>query len=450
MALREMMEMREMTPDSLNTMAAVRRGGMPPPTPQPQEMMPPAAPPQGMMPPSPSPAMAQGTGMPLAVPQPAPAMAMSPSGLAGIVPPPVMPKAPESNMVLEAVATLNERGNPAYAKLARAAEDRGMTLPSADSGLMRLAAEGGPVLYRREGGIAEGPSREEILAQMKLLAQNAGVGYDFAYGEPLSFSNNPYFGTYQDEGYNEGLLFKRGHGPGGFQQTTQKAFQKNYNDLLSQLSDVDKPAPEPKEFVDINDERYGGLNDPNLPSFDAAQQRNQYRLGTGFFEQPPGPTANTNRLLTQAYGEDSPILSEIMQGLQPRRNPNNAETARLAFANLPDQQLPPEVEAKSGGGLYELAAGGEFSGRVPGDGGGMQDNVRMPIKEGNKQVATLAVSPTEYVVDSHTMAALGNGNPDKGADYMDDVVKGIRTEAYGNTKQPKEINGLSTLKSMMG
>ena len=451
MALREMMEMKKMTPDSLNTMAAVRRGGMPPPTPQPQEMMPPAAPPQGMMPPSPSPAMAQGTGMPLAVPQPAPAMAMSPSGLAGIVPPPVMPKAPESNMVLEAVATLNERGNPAYAKLARAAEDRGMTLPSADSGLMRLAAEGGPVLYRRDSGpLNSGPSREEILAQMKLLAQNAGVGYDFAYGEPLSFSNNPYFGTYQDEGYNEGLLFKRGHGPGGFQQTTQKAFQKNYNDLLSQLSDVDKPAPEPKEFVDINDERYGGLNDPNLPSFDAAQQRNQYRLGTGFFEQPPGPTANTNRLLTQAYGEDSPILSEIMQGLQPRRNPNNAETARLAFANLPDQQLPPEVEAKSGGGLYELAAGGEFSGRVPGDGGGMQDNVRMPIKEGNKQVATLAVSPTEYVVDSHTMAALGNGNPDKGADYMDDVVKGIRTEAYGNTKQPKEINGLSTLKSMMG
>ena len=455
MALREMMEMKKMTPDSLNTMAAVRRGGMPPPTPQPQEMMPPAAPPQGMMPPSPSPAMAQGTGMPLAVPQPAPAMAMSPSGLAGIAPPPVMPKAPESNMVLEAVATLNKRGNPAYAKLARAAEDRGMTLPSADSGLMRLAAEGGPVLYRREGGIAEGPSREEILAQMKLLAQNAGVGYDIAYGEPLSFVNNPYFGNPDDEfDVGGGLMFERGAGPGGFRTINpgRKAFQRSYGELLGQLNDIDKPTvpTESKEFIDINDARYGSLQDPNLPSFDAAQQRNQYRLGTGFFEQPPGPTVNTNRLLTQAYGEDSPILSEIMQGLQPRRNPNDFETARLAYANLPDVQLPPEVEAKSGGGLYELAAGGEFAGRVPGDGGGMQDNVRMPIKEGNKQVATLAVSPTEYVVDSHTMAALGNGNPDKGADYMDDVVKGIRTEAYGNTKQPKEINGLSTLKSMMG
>ena len=108
------------------------------------------------------------------------------------------------------------------------------------------------------------------------------------------------------------------------------------------------------------------------------------------------------------------------------------------------------VTAAGGGGLYELAAGGEFSGRVPGNGGGMQDNVRMPIKEGANQVATLAVSPTEYVVDSHTMAALGNGNPDKGADHMDNVIKGIRRQAYGNDKQPNQIDGLRSLRSMMG
>ena len=116
----------------------------------------------------------------------------------------------------------------------------------------------------------------------------------------------------------------------------------------------------------------------------------------------------------------------------------------------PYGQTGGNVFAAQGGGLYELAAGGEFSGRVPGDGGGMQDNVRMPIKEGANQVATLAVSPTEYVVDSHTMAALGNGNPNKGADHMDNVVKGIRRQAYGNDKQPNQINGLRSLRSMMG
>ena len=100
------------------------------------------------------------------------------------------------------------------------------------------------------------------------------------------------------------------------------------------------------------------------------------------------------------------------------------------------------------GGLIELAQGGEFSGMVPGQGGGMDDNVFMPIKEGNKQVGTLAVSPTEYVVDSYTMAALGDGNPDEGAKVMDKTIKKIRKKAYGTTEQPNEIDGLAALKPM--
>ena len=100
------------------------------------------------------------------------------------------------------------------------------------------------------------------------------------------------------------------------------------------------------------------------------------------------------------------------------------------------------------GGLVQLAEGGEFSGMVPGDGGGMEDNVYMPIKEGPEQVGTLAVSPSEYVVDSYTMAALGNGNPAEGARVMDDTIKQVRKKAYGSTQQPNEINGLSALRPM--
>ena len=107
------------------------------------------------------------------------------------------------------------------------------------------------------------------------------------------------------------------------------------------------------------------------------------------------------------------------------------------------------ASAATGGGLMQLAAGGEFSGMVPGDGHGMEDNVYMPIKEGQEQVATLAVSPTEYVVDSYTMAALGNGNPVEGAERMDEVVKSIRKEAYGTDKQPNQIDGLAALEPMM-
>ncbi len=125
------------------------------------------------------------------------------------------------------------------------------------------------------------------------------------------------------------------------------------------------------------------------------------------------------------------------------------ENANLDIMRMMQAEEGGRLNRESGGGLMQLAAGGEFSGRVPGDGHGMEDNVFMPIKEGPEQVATLAVSPTEYVVDSHTMAALGNGNPDKGADVMDEVVKRVRQQAFGTRQQPNEINGLAALSPMI-
>ena len=118
---------------------------------------------------------------------------------------------------------------------------------------------------------------------------------------------------------------------------------------------------------------------------------------------------------------------------------------RMQFA--PQTTFAPTAVAAQGG-LIELAQGGEFSGMVPGQGGGMDDNVYMPIKEGPEQVGTLAVSPSEYVVDSYTMAALGNGNPTEGAKVMDKTIKQIRKKAYGDTQQPNEIDGLSALRPM--
>ena len=102
---------------------------------------------------------------------------------------------------------------------------------------------------------------------------------------------------------------------------------------------------------------------------------------------------------------------------------------------------------KEEGGIIDKAGGGYFSGLVPGQGHGMEDNVYMPIvqRERGRQVGTLAVSPKEYVVDAYTMSALGNGNPDAGAKVMDRAVKEIRKDAYGTTKQPNEIDGLRTL-----
>ena len=166
------------------------------------------------------------------------------------------------------------------------------------------------------------------------------------------------------------------------------------------------------------------------------------------------------------FGEEVPAKKEFE--IQKDRNENQPDPMQIALSGIQEFGVPAlenngikvdstfEEDIESGGlsrmaangGLIEMSRGGDFRGRVPGDGHGMEDNVFMPIQEGPKQVGTLAVSPKEYVVDAHTMSALGNGNADKGADVMDKVVENVRHQAYGTIKQPREINGLAALRPM--
>ena len=171
---------------------------------------------------------------------------------------------------------------------------------------------------------------------------------------------------------------------------------------------------------------------------DAEQAAEDQQLAQAGFSVSYPSGFGTQRVIRDSSGVVSnlsaaDILSRALGGGR------NQFVARTSFA-------PTALAAQ--GGLIQLAQGGEFSGMVPGDGGGMEDNVYMPIKEGPEQVGTLAVSPSEYVVDSYTMAALGNGNPAEGARVMDDTIKQVRKQAYGSTQQPNEINGLSALRPM--
>ena len=162
-------------------------------------------------------------------------------------------------------------------------------------------------------------------------------------------------------------------------------------------------------------------------------------------QQPPMASQldtkqDLNDMLTATMADGDSLAAKALEGLIKK-------SGALIQGIVEMSQQP--IMAAQGGGLMQLAAGGEFSGPVPGNGGGMEDNVMMPIKEGQEQVATLAVSPTEYVVDSYTMAALGNGNPTEGAEVMDEVVENVREKAYGTNQQPNEISGLAALRPMM-
>ena len=211
------------------------------------------------------------------------------------------------------------------------------------------------------------------------------------------------------------------------------------------------------------------------------QDMNKGMRGSETLPPPPAPPSSLNSLFKKRVidkdGNETDLLTEITESFIDKMPVvEEVETASLqninrAVSGLDMRAAPaldyanynPEKAAASGGLMgmalgdmptQQAARGGgvnNFAGQVPGQGHGMQDNVYMPIieKQAGQQVATLAVSPDEYVVDAHTMSALGNGSADEGARYMDNMVKNIRTKAYGTEKQPNEINGLAALRPMI-
>jgi len=165
------------------------------------------------------------------------------------------------------------------------------------------------------------------------------------------------------------------------------------------------------------------------------------------------PKQNLNEVLTATLPDGDSIAAKALEALTKRSRVDVTQSQGLPMAAAPAMMAALEnpIQAAQGGGLMRLAAQDEFSGQVPGRGHGMEDNVYMPIveREAGSQVGTLAVSPDEYVVDAHTMSALGNGSADAGAEVMDNVVKNVRSKAYGTTQQPNEINGLAALRPMI-
>ena len=172
---------------------------------------------------------------------------------------------------------------------------------------------------------------------------------------------------------------------------------------------------------------------------------------------PQAPPSSLNAILKKRVvdkdGTETDLLTEITEAFIDRMPVPEKEEAPVNLQALGMNALGfnPATATPQDRGLIGMAAGGGFSGKVPGQGHGMDDNVYMPIveRQEGKQVATLAVSPDEYVVDAHTMSALGNGNADEGARYMDSMVKNIRKKAFGTDKQPNEINGLAALRPMI-
>ncbi len=171
------------------------------------------------------------------------------------------------------------------------------------------------------------------------------------------------------------------------------------------------------------------------------------------FSMPVPKTMATEVVKERYFAALPPNIGEIGAEIPSEAPlPVQEPTYRDVIEELSPSRFGPGTDIQleaTRGGLIDLAAGGSFSGRVSGDGHGMEDNVRMPIREGNAQIGTLAVSPKEYIWPADAVSLLGNGNADEGADILDEVIKNVRRKATGTDKQPKEIDGLASLQSIM-
>lgn len=82
------------------------------------------------------------------------------------------------------------------------------------------------------------------------------------------------------------------------------------------------------------------------------------------------------------------------------------------------------------------------------NGDGMSDNVAYEV-EGGGDITQARISKDEYIVDENQVKALGDGDADKGAKRLDGLREEIRKQAYGTTKQPKEISASKTLQQFL-
>lgn len=125
------------------------------------------------------------------------------------------------------------------------------------------------------------------------------------------------------------------------------------------------------------------------------------------------------------------------------------------FFNYSPAQIPVQYGgvAKEGGSMGDvpatyMAQGGDtgmFSGMVEApEGDGMSDNVSFEVV-GDPEIKQAMLSPDEYVMDAFTVAALGNGSSDAGAEKLDNFRLALREKVYGKEAQPKQVDGAKEL-----
>ena len=201
---------------------------------------------------------------------------------------------------------------------------------------------------------------------------------------------------------------------------------------------------------------------PEIAARDAAQSSYGTRAADAIRSQTAPQGLTTQDVLNSSLGRTDPLRYFNAGSPSSTSAPSSLYGQQSSVIANPAEGPGPVgayVSQAAGGGslqrIYE-GMGGDietFRGLVEGGGvgsDGMSDDISFEvIDDGEEGPDGALLSKDEYVIDAHTVAALGNGSTDAGADVLDNFVASIRNKVYNKGEQPKELNGLRELASLL-
>jgi len=285
-------------------------------------------------------------------------------------------------------------------------------------------------------------------------------------------------------------LFDKGFGKEGFQSAGQKlmpALQQGFqtaaanplasagvaggtmfaNAVNQQGEDTARPPFKPRETVPIQQNintPFGAYRPGVDPEFNygfrnpaAAELQTQYLNQGGMADYVNPSMLSEGGIATFAKGGDMPeeqmdmpdanekdIIINAVNAIKGNLSEEQASIALAMFVEEYGKEALKDLIEDVEKGEYDNITG-KADGMVEGGGDGMSDSV--PATIDGKQ--DLLVSKDEYVVDAPTVAMIGNGSSDAGAEKLDNMRKEVRKAATGSSMQPKEIDSEDIMRTAL-
>ena len=134
------------------------------------------------------------------------------------------------------------------------------------------------------------------------------------------------------------------------------------------------------------------------------------------------------------------LIINAVNAVKGNMDEQSASIALAQFVQKYGEEALRELVNDVQQGEYD-GIGGKADGMIDGGGDGMSDSVPATI-DGEQD---LLISKDEYVVDAPTVAMIGNGSSDAGAEKLDKMREEVRKAATGSSMQPKEIDAMGIM-----